>query len=216
MLVLTDKQREEIVSLCEVGWNKEDLYSVSMVLDWYATNVFPEIIKYKYYNRYKKHIPEESWASFLRFEDNFYYKHNSIGIVSNSHNCPRNGVTNWTRNPDKPSGYFGVSGFLFFNVDPEELDLCKSAAHDGFLSDHFEIGSLFFGTGGGSFSGGRYQFRLFLDDWVGLKLQRERINKAIQPKRVLAKLSGEGDVDIDYTFLIKGDKKINEEDHELV
>ena len=65
--------------------------------------------------------------------------------VSNSHDCPIIGVTNWRREDDKPKGYPGFSGRVWIRLS-EEID--------SFASDLFWKTFTHPGTGGfGSYSG---------------------------------------------------------------
>jgi hypothetical protein len=96
--------------------------------------------------------------------------------VSNTHSCPRNGVQNWGRKLDKPTGYPGWTGRLAWKVKwPKEFQ-------------HYYLGGDLFdgprslihtGTGGGggwvngyqSFS---YDVKIFADDWPGLSRHYEK------------------------------------------
>ena len=85
--------------------------------------------------------------------------------VSNSHDCPHNGVINWGgRKEGAPRGYPGWQGRIEYQT-----------SHDlpGFGSDLMEGTRVHTGTGGGT-SNNRYGFRVsfFADDWPGLMAQR--------------------------------------------
>jgi len=86
--------------------------------------------------------------------------------VSNSHYCPRGGVTNWGRRDTlndgtpAPVGYPGWEGYIEFQL-----------SHDiGFGSSVMEPIGIHTGTGGGR-SDNRYGYdvRFFANDWPGLE-----------------------------------------------
>ena len=108
--------------------------------------------------------------------------------VSNSHDCPVDGVTNWgDRTPGAPRGYPGWIGPIEWLVEwPQEFD-------DVYLgSDLFSRGSFSSGrqrahTGTGGGAGGhfnkefntwcqrpRYDFRIFAADWPGITRYYEK------------------------------------------
>jgi len=83
--------------------------------------------------------------------------------VSNSHNCPRGGVTCWSSREaedGRPRGYPGWHGKIEFQL-----------SHDlGFGSDVFRGLGIHTGTGGGT-SDNRYGYdvKFFQSDWPGLE-----------------------------------------------
>lgn len=87
--------------------------------------------------------------------------------VSNSHSCPRNGVTNWggrdtlKDGTPAPRGYPGWAGRISFQLSVDAL----SFSSDVLKGTGFNTGS---GGGGGDgiFS---YDLKMFMDDWPGLK-----------------------------------------------
>ena len=101
--------------------------------------------------------------------------------VSNTHNCPRSGETNWGgRDPDKARGYPGWSGHLSYtlNMNPEDFEheftrtltsgiLC--------LDPNRALGWAGINTGTGGGRGGpgvhkwEYGVELYLDDFEALK-----------------------------------------------
>jgi hypothetical protein len=93
-------------------------------------------------------------------------------LISNSHDCPHNGITNWDRKKllqdgsPAPQGYPGFSGRIQFQTSNDPV---------GFSSDIFKGTRIRTGGGGG---GGRniYTFGVsfFLDDWPAIA---ERINE---------------------------------------
>jgi hypothetical protein len=74
-----------------------------------------------------------------------------ISEVSNSHDAPINGETNWSgRDSNVPTGYPGWKGrvWIRFNKDHD------ASWHDGFASDHFPATLTYTGTGGaGAYNG---------------------------------------------------------------
>lgn len=99
-----------------------------------------------------------------------------MASVSNSHYCPRGGVTNWGRDPGKPTGYPGWSGRIEFEI---------SHQLPGFGSDILRGTGINTGSGGGH--GRNYGFEVFLfdADWPAITEKAER-------DRVLAVLSESG------------------------
>jgi hypothetical protein len=101
--------------------------------------------------------------------------------VSNTHNCPKNGVTNFTCKPDRPRGYPGwtgqVSGRLF--RIPNKM---RGYPYGSLLN---AIG-LHTGSGGGGNDNWSYGLSIFLDDWPGLV--EEVI--AEESDRIISKLQG--------------------------
>ena len=102
----------------------------------------------------RAHLREEFWIKITKL--NLHWSDR----VSNSHNRPRDGVTNWDRNVDKPMGYPGWSGRIEFQL-----------SHDlGFGSDVLNNTGIHTGSGGGG-SGNRfgYEVKFFSSDWPGLR-----------------------------------------------
>ena len=71
--------------------------------------------------------------------------------VSNSHRCPRNGVTNWGgRDVGAPRGYPGWTGQIKIHVrTPEKTYRKEKYYEDGFGSDYFDRTPIGTGSGGG-------------------------------------------------------------------
>jgi hypothetical protein len=104
--------------------------------------------------------------------------------VSNSHHCPRNGVTNWYATLSLPTGYPGWRGTIEFEILPESANELVSVVH--MLSNvGINLGS------GGCNDKVHYTFDVtfFEEDWPGL------INY-----RVLNTLSDEGTIWKRYNF----------------
>jgi hypothetical protein len=83
--------------------------------------------------------------------------------ISNSHSCPRNGLTNWHSKPNLPRGYPGWRGDIEFEILPQSSSEDIDAYH--ILND----AGIYLGTGG-STNGlyHRYDVKFFEDDWPGL------------------------------------------------
>ena len=83
-------------------------------------------------------------------------------MVSNSHGCPRGGITNWTRDPKKTMGYPGWHGRFSFKIVSENP--CS------FSSELFKGTGIRTGSGGGGGNGVYgYGVEIFEDDFPGLK-----------------------------------------------
>ncbi len=107
--------------------------------------------------RYKKH------------RDQFWIKITYLNLqwgpnVSNTHACPRGGVTNWgNRELGKPTGYPGYNGRIEYQM-----------SHDiGFSSDVMRNLGIHTGTGGGAGDNRfGYSVTFFDADWPGLVASR--------------------------------------------
>jgi hypothetical protein len=96
--------------------------------------------------------------------------------VSNSHRCPKDGVTNWGRHADQPTGYPGWRGRVEWSIEwPKQFEHCYIGS-DLFSGDLTRIHT---GTGGGggwkdglqSFG---YDVTIFASDWPGLARHHEK------------------------------------------
>jgi len=74
--------------------------------------------------------------------------------VSNTHDCPRGGVTNFWSKEELPRGYPGWQGRIYIVI----------ASEDVFGSREMKQLGIYTGTGGG----GSYDVRLFADDFPGM------------------------------------------------
>lgn len=87
--------------------------------------------------------------------------------VSNSHSCPRGGVTNWggrdtlKDGTPAPRGYPGWTGRISFQLSTGTISFSSYV----FKGTGINTGSGG-GGGGGTFS---YDLKMFMDDWPGLK-----------------------------------------------
>lgn len=81
--------------------------------------------------------------------------------TSNSHKCPRNGVTNFMQDADKPTSYPGLECRIQFEVKTEQYTYRKKSYHrQGYGSDYFGKSIVCLGAGGGGSSNGiqKYQY----------------------------------------------------------
>ncbi len=112
----------------------------------------------------------ESWRreGTEKYRDKFWIKITYLNLrwepsASNTHSCPRNGVTNWGGRENAPRGYPGYVGSIEYQL-----------SHDiGFGSDVMRGLSVHTGTGGGG--GGLkfgYSVTFFDADWPGLVKNR--------------------------------------------
>ena len=132
------------------------------IVNWIETNpefFFDGVIKFGHsgWATRRAHLREDFWIKItyldLRWSDS----------VSNSHSCPRGGVTCWSSHEAKdgrPRGYPGWHGRIEFQI-----------SHDlGFGSDVFRSTGIHTGTGGG---GGNncfgYDVKFFASDWPGVR-----------------------------------------------
>ena len=113
--------------------------------------------KHKYINDVKMH-----WFKFERC----YYS----DMVSNTHSCPRSGVTNWGgRIEGAPRGYPGFSGQMKWEVTgPKQADYGRD------FNSHVEVGRVLEYIGVHTGSGcpgwkGDIGFQVFADDFPGIK-----------------------------------------------
>lgn len=121
--------------------------------------------------RYKKHR-DKFWLKIT------YLNLNWTNSASNTHSCPRGGVTNWgRREPGKPTGYPGYVGRIEYQM-----------SHDiGFGSDVMRGLGIHTGTGGGAGDNRfGYSVTFFDADWPGLietrimNILKDESNKPIQ------------------------------------
>jgi len=98
--------------------------------------------------------------------------------VSNSHSCPRGGVTNWSNSnaaPGTPTGYPGWVGTITFTIDAGVSEHKVPRKYDGFGSDYFENTTLHTGSGGSSGNNQyRYDLKLFAADFPAMTAAREK------------------------------------------
>ena len=102
----------------------------------------------------REHLREKFWIKMTYLDVHW------AEYVSNSHSCPRGGISNWHRVKNKPIGYPGWQGRIEFQL-----------SHDlGFGSDIFRDIGIHTGSGGGT-SDNRYGYdvKFFASDWPELE-----------------------------------------------
>jgi hypothetical protein len=105
-----------------------------------------------------------------------------VDKLSNSHSCPRNGVTNWgNMNKNFPTSYPGWYGNIIIRVRPLVRKIRgKEVLTDGWGSAYFDGTIICTGGGGGGRSQKtdyveyEYEVYLWADDFPGLVLSREQ------------------------------------------
>jgi hypothetical protein len=108
----------------------------------------------------REHLRDKFWIKITYLDVSW------SETVSNSHSCPRGGVTCWSSHEAKdgrPRGYPGWGGRIEFQL-----------SHDlGFGSDVFRNVGIHTGTGGG-INDNRYGYdvKFFASDWPGLEKNR--------------------------------------------
>lgn len=113
-------------------------------------------------------------------------KHKLVGVtivgnwsekIRNSHNCPRNGVTNWSRSdakPGTPESYPGWTGNISFTVDAGHTDNTPPRPINGYGGDYFRYSTIHTGSGGGGSNRWSYGVELFADDFPAMREARDR------------------------------------------
>ena len=99
--------------------------------------------------------------------------------VSNSHSCPRGGVTNWSSfnaAPGTPTGYPGWIGNIRFTIDAGVSGHKVPRKLSGFGSDYFENTTLHTGSGGGDGGNNQYSYelKLFAADFPKMAAEHEK------------------------------------------
>lgn len=136
--------------------------SFEKIIEWIESHpgfFFDRAVQYRGRNNHQ-HLREKFGIKIT------YLNVNWLECVSNSHSCPRSGVTNWggqerlKDGTSAPRGYAGWNGRIEFQL-----------SHDvGFGSDVFRDVGVHTGTGGGS-GDNRYGYdvKFFASDWPGLE-----------------------------------------------
>jgi hypothetical protein len=130
------------------------------VISWIENNS-----KYFLSNGQRNYGPDKRWPNVKDFKITITLLDiTHLNRVSNSHDAPRNHDTNWSGDPDKPTGYPGWHGRIEFKLSHEV---------PGFASTLFESTGIHLGTGGGIFNN-RYGYGVtFFDlDWPGIEKQK--------------------------------------------
>lgn len=168
LMVIAQKKAVDLQKVWfeENFWNK--CKSVAQILR--AVEISSQIL----YERQKESRP---WGRKTKLPHDYAVEFESSRYraspsVSNSHNCPEGGVTNWYGKPDLPKGYPGYSGRFDYVI--KHSDTVDTLGSDFFKGTRIHTGG---GGGGGAkpvSKGGRasrygYDFRIFFDDWSALK-----------------------------------------------
>lgn len=154
------------------SWLKAEKLKIthpSQIPDWFLTNqkkimeganATPGI---KYWH-YPKFVEQDNFEG-LCFDSCLFKE-----LVSNSHSCPEDGIENFMRDPSKPLGYVGWTGYLAGSLKrPSGLD--SSYPYGAALN---AVG-IHTGSGGGGNRHFRYDFRIYVADWPGLQAEADRI-----------------------------------------
>jgi hypothetical protein len=102
-------------------------------------------------------------------------------FTSNTHVCPDNGETNWSRLNDKIKGYPGWSGQINGNLSRNKEN--DTSYPYGLALNLIGVKT---GTGGGGNQNWAYDFSMFLADWPGFEVEYRKI----EGDRIIAKLKG--------------------------
>ena len=149
-------------------WIKEEkskLVHVDMIVPWLLKN------QKALMNFYNSKIRSDDRCKFYEtdFFESISIEVRYMNLVSNTHQCPDNGITNWYRrdfddnkNP-LPRGYPGFHGIIHAFLKREEEYNWQYP-----VSDFFKFIGLKTGSGGGGNRHCRYECSLFLADWEGL------------------------------------------------
>lgn len=136
--------------------------SFEKIIEWIESHpgfFFDRAVQYRGRNNYQ-HLREQFTIKITYLDVAW------STCVSNSHSCPRSGITNWEGRDylkdgtPAPRGYAGWAGRIEFQL-----------SHDvGFGSDVFRDVGIHTGTGGGT-GDNRYGYnvRFFASDWPGLE-----------------------------------------------
>lgn len=146
---------------------KESITSVDMIAPWFIENqqrIFQEYNQTRVNFVFDGKMHETDKITRIDLDLKFDQ------CVSNSHSCPRDGMTNWggTRldkngNP-APRGYPGYRGMVYVCLE-------RLPAHDSSypVNSLLELVDIHTGTGGGANKATQYDCKIFLSDWVALE-----------------------------------------------
>lgn len=190
--VLRDQQKEERLHqrLRDEfkGWLQAERAKVQYVADiipWFIANQRQLMdaanaisLNSRYDKKYARcFMPEDRFAN-LKFENVRYDP-----LISNSHECPDNGVLNWNeKDLTKPTSYPGWRGYI-------RGSLIRNPKHDYSYpyGDALKIAGIKTGSGGGGNKGWGYDFRIFLDDWPGLQQEITEMEYDLMIKKIKGK-----------------------------
>jgi hypothetical protein len=162
------KRERELVR--ERVWYAIDNITSPKVLVEYINKHFHDIvIAYNGANPAVIEAIKEMELSDFRFENMFYREH-----CSNSHNAPRDGVTNWSGDQDKPTGYPGFYGRVRYKLrnEPRFNDKRLKLGSGNVINIRVNDALKYIGVrtgGGGGGSEYSYEVTLFLSDFRAMK-----------------------------------------------
>ena len=171
--ILRAQKKQEEFSLAQAEFNKwldtekEKIHNIDKVAPWFLAN--QRIIMDAMNAGYKTGWNYRGWDKFV--PEDIFTKLVITGIyrpeLSNSHNHPRNGVSNWCgRRDDLPKFYPGFKIRVSGTLERPPRQNYKYP-----YSDALNLVGILTGTGGGGNSDFGYDGEIFLDDWPGLKEQ---------------------------------------------
>ena len=137
-------------------WNQQTFAGVIQWIEMNPDWILDNVIREEWSDRKSRYdeIRPEWWFRITKL------RLTRSDCVSNSHNAPHTGVTNWCgEGGNVPRGYPGWHGSIEFKYSHEL---------SGFGSSVFSQSRIHLGSGGGGAKGGRYEVKFFDDDWPGL------------------------------------------------
>ena len=170
--VLREKKsvaREKAIKNNFFDWladEKKSIITVDMIVPWFMKNQRTIMDAANAGLRW----PSSPWSTYSsKFRDDDVYENVSITsvryskTVSNTHNCPVGGVTNFMCRDDLPQGYEGwwcrISGTLVRTGKMYEYP----------YSSGLHLVGINTGSGGGGNEDWSYDAKIFLADWPGLQ-----------------------------------------------
>jgi hypothetical protein len=172
-----DKRKDHRIKQEFNSWfskEKEKILSPDDIPQWILANqkhlmkVYNLIGTPRYVHK-DKFYPKTDEITELKFSLAFDSK------LSNTHSCPKGGVTNWGGDPKLPRGYPGYGGRLYAKLKRDKKHMCQYP-----LGDFFTFFGISTGTGGGGNSDTSYDIEIFLADWP--RLGEELIAKKLKGK----------------------------------
>lgn len=186
--ILREQRKHEKFNLAQAEFNKwlevekEKLHHINDVAPWFISNqrAIMDAVNSRYVTGWNcrgwdKFVPEDVFTELV-ITGIYEPKH------SNSHNCPRNGVSNWCGNRDDlPKSYPGFKVRIYGKlVRPPQHNYRYP------YSDALNIVGILTGSGGGGNDNFNYVGSIFLDDWPGLK---EQI-RILEEDQIVSRLKG--------------------------
>lgn len=142
---------------------RSEIYELEDIIPWFMKNQkyimdAANAISFSDDNKYQRGFhPDDEFKNI-----NLNVKYSPT--VSNSHQCPDNGMTNWCAKDKGPISYPGWSGRIC-GV------LIRPAKHNWSYpaSDALNLVGIKTGSGGGGNDNWAYDISIFVDDWTGLR-----------------------------------------------